>query len=152
MGNSLIGTDLVAQVCFVVRDVEKTARAFCDFFGFEYKEPHTTEPKEITGAHYYGTPTDTIARIVVFHVGPQLDLELLEPNDQPSTWREILDTRGEGFHHLGFRIQNMADKMATMKANGYELIQSGLCGNRETIYAYFDTREELKFILELLGK
>ena len=149
---SLIGTDIVAQVCFVVNDVEKTARVIADFFGFEYKEPHETETCNITGVRYLGNPTDTIAKIIVFHVGATLDLEFLEPNHEPSTWREELDKNGEGFHHLGFRIQNMDEKVQVLENNNFKLIQKGLCGNRETSYAYFDTKSELKFILELLGK
>jgi len=33
-----------------------------------------------------------------------LSLELIEPVGGPSTWREFLDTRGEGVHHIAFHV------------------------------------------------
>ena len=152
MDKNLIETNIVVQVAFVVNNVEKTSQVLADFFGVEKPALIITDPFEITGAKYMGNPTRAIAKIVVFHVGPNLDLELLEPNHEPSTWRKELDKNGEGFHHLGFRIQDMDKRIQILKKNNFKLIQKGLCGDRETSYAYFETKSELKFILELLGK
>ena len=149
---NMIGTNLVAQIALVVNNVEKTAQTVADFFGLENPPLIVTNDYELTGAKYLGEPTKTKAKIKVFHVGPNLDLELLEPNDEPSTWRDELNKNGEGLHHLGFRIQGMDQLVEKMEANGFKLIQKGLNGNMETSYAYFDTKNELKFMVELLGK
>jgi 4-hydroxyphenylpyruvate dioxygenase-like putative hemolysin len=77
-----------------------------------------------------------------------LDIELIEPDNEPSTWREFLDEHGEGFHHLAFSVKGMAQHTTNLEALGMPLIMKGeFTGGR---YAYFDSNPSLKFILELL--
>jgi 4-hydroxyphenylpyruvate dioxygenase-like putative hemolysin len=78
----------------------------------------------------------------------QVDVELIEPIDEPSTWRDHLDQHGDSLHHLAFRIQGMPQTLAYLHSKGVPLIQRGeYTGGR---YAYVDGREELGVILELL--
>ena len=77
-----------------------------------------------------------------------LDIELIEPDTEPSTWREHLDSRGEGVHHIAFVIDGMKQKVADLEAHGFPLQQKGeYTGGR---YAYIETAKTLKTIVELL--
>jgi methylmalonyl-CoA/ethylmalonyl-CoA epimerase len=77
-----------------------------------------------------------------------LQLELIEPDQHPSTWREYLDVHGEGPHHIAFVIEGMKEKITLMEGNQMPLIQKGeYTGGR---YAYMDTFKDLKIIFELL--
>jgi hypothetical protein len=44
-----------------------------------------------------------------------LELELLEPDHHPSTWRESLDKNGEGPHHIAFVVEGMNEKIAMLQ-------------------------------------
>ena len=77
-----------------------------------------------------------------------MDIELIEPDENPSTWREFLDTNGEGVHHIAFVIKDMAGKIRKLADMGLPLIQRGeYTGGR---YAYIESNDKLKVMLELL--
>jgi len=85
--------------------------------------------------------------LAFLHFG-SLDIELIEPDREPSTWREFLDANGEGVHHIAFTISGMPERVAALEAQGFPLVQKGeYRGGR---YAYIDTVTKLKTILELL--
>jgi 4-hydroxyphenylpyruvate dioxygenase-like putative hemolysin len=77
-----------------------------------------------------------------------LQLELIEPDGEPSTWQEYLDTHGEGVHHIAFQVEGMSEQVALLESRGMPLVQRGeYTGGR---YAYIDAVLQLKVILELL--
>jgi methylmalonyl-CoA/ethylmalonyl-CoA epimerase len=49
-------------------------------------------------------------------------LELLEPTSEDSTIAKFLADRGEGLHHIAFRIDDIAGGLARAKENGVRLI------------------------------
>ncbi len=49
-------------------------------------------------------------------------LELLEPTDQGSSVARFLSSRGEGIHHLCFRVEDLSATLDELAAKGYELI------------------------------
>jgi 4-hydroxyphenylpyruvate dioxygenase-like putative hemolysin len=54
-----------------------------------------------------------------------LQLELIQPDEQPSTWREHLDEHGEGVHHIAFVVEGMKEAIARMEARHMPLLQKG---------------------------
>lgn len=77
-----------------------------------------------------------------------LQLELIEPDHEPSTWRDYLNEHGERVHHIAFVAEGMKDKIMLLEGKGFPLQQKGeYTGGR---YAYLDTFKELKVVLELL--
>jgi 4-hydroxyphenylpyruvate dioxygenase-like putative hemolysin len=78
----------------------------------------------------------------------QVSVELIEPIDGPSTWKDQLDAHGDSIHHIAFVIKGMADKIAYLAGNGVPLVQRGeYTGGR---YAYMDGAAQLGAVLELL--
>ncbi|GFR39044.1 hypothetical protein PRECH8_23400 [Insulibacter thermoxylanivorax] len=59
---------------------------------------------------YNGEVTAARAKLAFFDMG-SLQLELIEPDEHPSTWREHLDQHGEGVHHIAFQIQGVQEKL-----------------------------------------
>ena len=148
MTQGLLGTNIVTQISLVVHDIEATARKLADFLGVERPAIIETDVYEEARTEYRGTPTQARAKLAFFTVGPNLQLELIEPDQEPSTWREYLDEHGEGIHHIAFEIRGMRGKIETMSANGMPLLQKGeYKGGR---YAYLDAMADLKCIVELL--
>ncbi len=138
---------IVAQIGIIVRDVEKSAEVFARFFGIDVPSWSWTDGPEKSKSLYRGKPTAARAKLAFLKLG-NLDIELIEPDGHPSTWREFLDSRGEGVHHIAFVIKGMKDRTHTLESMGYPLVQKGeYTGGR---YAYFDTVPGLKTVLELL--
>ena len=147
MTQPALGTDKVIQVGIVVADVEETARAWSQILGLPMPEIRITDEFELAQTEYEGAPTAARARLAFLPMG-QLDIELLEPIGEPSTWNDQLQRHGPSLHHVAFEIVGMGEKLAYLNSQGLKLIQRGeYIGGR---YAYFDSQAELGAVLELL--
>lgn len=145
--DKLLGTKLITQIGILVNDIEKTTQAYADFFEVEKPEIYLTDPIEKSEATYKGKPMEARAKQAFFDFG-QLQIELMEPDHNPSTWRDELNQNGEGPHHIAFMIEGMNEKITLMEQKGMKLIQKGeYTGGR---YAYLDSFDQLKVMVELL--
>lgn len=143
----LIGNNVITQIGILVNDIEKVSQAYADFFGVAKPEAIITDTVDKAQTTYMGQPSEARAKLVFFNMG-SLQLELIEPDEQPSTWRNYLNEHGEGPHHIAFVIEGMKDKVALLESKGFPLQQRGeYTGGR---YAYMDTAKELKVLIELL--
>ena len=113
-----------------------------------HKKKCLTDTIEKTHGEFNGEPCPARAKLAFFHVGDTLDIELIEPDHTPSVWRNVLDEKGEGVHHIAFVINGMKEKLVKLDAQGMKLMQRGeYTGGR---YAYVDAVSQLKTIVELL--
>lgn len=145
--NGLLGTTVMAQVAILVHDIEKTSQAYAHFFGVEKPQWIITDTVDKAQTEYRGQSTPARAKLAFFNMG-SLQLELIEPDEHPSTWREALDKNGEGVHHIAYFVKGMKEKVLKLEQNGFALQQKGeYTGGR---YAYIDTNEQLKVLIELL--
>ncbi|HHT87391.1 MAG TPA: VOC family protein [Clostridiales bacterium] len=148
MEKDLMGTNVVTQIGILCHDIEKTAQDYADLFGVEKPQISITDTREIAKTEYLGEPTPARTKQAFFNVGPNLTIELLEPDHEPSTWRHDLDTYGEGVHHIAFVINGMKTIVEKFERNGMKEIQKGeWIGGR---YSYIDAKDRLKVTLELL--
>lgn len=148
MEKGILGTKIVTQIGFVVNDIEKTSQAFADFLGVEKPQWGLTDTIDKTHGEFNGEPCPARAKLAFFHVGETLDIELIEPDETPSVWRNVLNEKGEGVHHIAFVVNGMKEKILALEGNGMKLLQRGeYTGGR---YAYIDCVDQLKTIVELL--
>jgi len=148
MEKNLLGTNVVTQIGILVHDIEKSAQDYADLLGVEKPEIFITATPDIAKTVYNGENTNARTKQAFFRVGSNLDIELLEPDHEPSTWRHDLDTNGEGIHHIAFVVNGMQKIVEKLACNGMKEIQKGEWpGGR---YSYIDAKETLKFTLELL--
>lgn len=141
------GNGVVVQVGIVVKDIEKAIRAYADFLGVEPPAWFLTDSVDVAHTVFQGKPTEARAKLAFFEL-KNITLELIEPVGGPSTWREFLETQGEGVHHLAFEIKGMDEKASALSQKGMTLLQKGdYEGGR---YSYIDGRARLGVILELL--
>jgi methylmalonyl-CoA/ethylmalonyl-CoA epimerase len=142
-----LGSHAIVQVGLIVRDIEKTSRAYADVFGMDIPQWFMTDPEDKAHTRYHDAPTEAQAKLAFFDMGG-LQLELIEPVGGPSTWQEYLETHGEGVHHIAFRIKGMDEQISLLDSKGMPPVQRGdYTGGR---YAYVDGTSQLKVILELL--
>ncbi|AIQ22664.1 MULTISPECIES: VOC family protein [unclassified Paenibacillus] len=144
--SGLLG-NFVTQIGILVNDVEKVSTAYAEFFGLKKPEIIVTDTEDIAQTRHNGVATQARAKLAFFDMG-SLQLELIEPDHEPSTWRDYLNEHGEGPHHIAFVVEGMKEKIMLLEGKGFPLQQKGeYTGGR---YAYMDTFKELKVIVELL--
>lgn len=147
MDNGILGTQLITQIGIIVNDIEKVSASYAKFFGIEQPLWFWTDTVDLAQTEFNGELSEARAKLAFFDCG-QLQIELIEPDHNPSTWREFLDKEGEGVHHIAFSIKGMKEKIELLHSKNMPLIQKGeFTGGR---YAYIDTFSELKVLTELL--
>jgi hypothetical protein len=149
MDKRLLDEDEVMQICFVTDDVVKSAQWFADLTGKPLpKEGRAAEPAEAQ-AIYMGQPADVGCRIMMFKFG-NIDVEFLQPGPEKSAWRDLLEQKGPGCHHIAFRTRNLTKRDAYLESKGHGLLQRGEFDGSHGRYAYYDTVRELGVMIELL--
>ena len=149
MGNTnILNTDVVCQIGIIVRDIHATAKKYAEFFGIETPECNWTDGFDKAQTEYMGEKSEARAMLAFIHMKNGIDIELIQPDEHPSTWREYLDSHGEGVHHIAFNIKDMQGTVKRLAEINMPLVQKGeYTGGR---YAYIDATGDLKTILELL--
>lgn len=132
-----LGSDTLAQVAFVVRDIEEAARRWADVLGQPIPKVIVTAPGNEVEQTFQGAPSGAQAKLAFLRVG-QVQIELSEPiaGTGDSTWHEVLGRQGEGFHHIAFWVEGMQKSVDFLKARGIPMVQRGDMGEGQ--YAYFD--------------
>ena len=68
-------------------------------------------------------------------------IQLLTPTHDDSELSVFLEERGEGIHHVGFRVDSVADVLEVLAAQGHELIdEEPRPGSRGTLVAFVHPR------------
>ncbi|MCL1995235.1 MAG: VOC family protein [Defluviitaleaceae bacterium] len=148
MAKGYLNTSEVTQIGIIVKDIETTAKKYSEFLGLPIPPIVETGELSESQATFNGQPCPARAKLAFFKVGDNISLELIQPDDQPSTWREFLDTKGEGIHHIAFGIKDTKAHIEKLAGLGIPLAQKGEYeGGR---YAYFDATKDLKIIFETL--
>ncbi len=143
----ILNDKAIIQVGMIVKDIEETSRAYAEFFNVDVPEIVWTGEFKDANQHYKGEPVESRAKQSFFDMG-SVQLELIEPDNGPSTWRDHLVKHGEGVHHIAFMVDGMKNTVARFESHDMPLIQKGeYTGGR---YAYLDTFDKLKLVVELL--
>jgi len=94
-----------------------------DHIGIAVKSLQTSKIYEALGLtidHVEDVKTQGV-KTAFLHVG-DTHLELLEPLAPDSPVARFIDKRGEGIHHICFRVTNLQEHLDRLKKQGYRLI------------------------------
>lgn len=139
----------VAQIAIVVHDIEEACKRWSQILGQPVPSVIVTQPGNEVNMTYRGQPSNAQAKLAFFNLG-QVQLELIEPVGEPSTWKEALDKNGESVHHIAFWTEDMQASAEFLKQHGIPLVQRGDMGEGQ--YAYFDAQQQLGVQIELLER
>lgn len=149
--SGVIGTNLVAQVAFLVNDIHETLKKYEEFLGVKGTEPELAGDLGVIKTQYLGQPAPLSNCYLSFlPVGENLTIELIQPNEHPSTWRDCLNANGEGFHHIAFCVKDADEAAKACVDFGMEVKQRGIYGDQSGQYIYLDATAQLKTYIELL--
>ena len=137
----------IGQIGFLAHDIDKTRACFEKTFGIG---PWTVYESRPDSAIEKSGPVNIKLKVAITYSGP-LQIELIEVMEGRCFYNEMLDHR-EGFHHLGFFVNNIEKRLAECRERNIQLLHRGQIRRRGiTIdYAYLDTAERSMSIIEFI--
>jgi len=125
----------IHHVALVVRSVDASLALWRDLLGLELEAV-----MEI--------PNDRV-RIAFFGVG-ESKVELVEPTDDSTGVARFLASKGEGFHHVCFEVDNLAEALIRLELDGLELIDTAPRHGAEGPVAFIHPRSCQGVLVELI--
>ena len=126
------------HICIVVHDIEKT-KSYYESIGIgpwvEYPPlVEYTKLRVVDEKGFFNT------RFVYTKIG-DLQLQLVQPGEGKTIYKEFLEKKGEGVFHIGFEVADIdtADKQLTDK--GVNILASGRRDDGSG-FSYLDTRQD----------
>jgi catechol 2,3-dioxygenase-like lactoylglutathione lyase family enzyme len=116
------------HTCFLVRDLEATARRLADTLGIGPWNVWTIEPAECI---VRGRTSPFTFRVAMATVGGGT-FELIAPHSGRSVFDEHLESQGEGFHHTCLVYSSLEAVQAAkqeLRRQGREIIQEASAGD-----------------------
>ncbi|UCG84423.1 MAG: VOC family protein, partial [Dehalococcoidia bacterium] len=107
----------VEQIGIVVHDVDKTIDFFSSVFGWG---PWSVIELDMKDSIYRGTVCDARAKIAFAQSG-SVELELIQVLEGETIHTEFLREKGEGLHHLRFKVDDLDAKLADLAKEGIEV-------------------------------
>jgi catechol 2,3-dioxygenase-like lactoylglutathione lyase family enzyme len=141
------------QICFVVDDLDVAVDYWRRVHGVEKWAIAYDLAKWQTHKEYWGEPEDFQFSCAYGFAGDTL-IELARHDGGRSVYKDWLDERGTGPHHIGFRVADMADYEAAEQhylANGIVKAMTGWfkADTGGCLWSYWDTRASLGCYTEL---
>jgi len=131
MSSDTVALGLPHHIGVVVKDIDKATKFLSSTLGIGpwdisknlvFKEMFVGQPFRINAAH---------AKL------ESVELELLQPLEEGSLWGQFLKARGEGLHHISFKVSNW-DEMVSKLQEQVTMVVGGInpYGKR---WCYFET-------------
>jgi methylmalonyl-CoA/ethylmalonyl-CoA epimerase len=141
----------ITQIAVVVKDLRKTMAAYRKTLGWEPWSVYEHKPPNLHHTALHGKEANYTMLGAEVHCDP-IDFEILEPLEGPSIYKEFLEEKGEGLHHLSV-VSSSEDVHAALndfKRQGIEVAMSGRIGPDIEFY-YMDTDPILKMVAETVS-
>lgn len=97
----------VDHIGIAVKSIDATKQLYRDLLGLNHTGSETVAGQKVTTAF--------------FPVG-DTEVELLESTSSDGPIAKYLEKKGEGIQHIAFRVENIEDSLAELKAKGVQLI------------------------------
>jgi methylmalonyl-CoA epimerase len=126
----------IDHVAIAVNDLEAAVAYYRDTYGCEVEHREVVEKDGVE---------EVLLRVADSYI------QLLTPSRPDSTVAKYLDTKGEGIHHVGYRVDDCAAALAAVKANGYRVIdEQPRPGSRGTTVAFIHPKTAFGTLIELV--
>ena len=140
----------ISQVAIVVKNLEEAMKKYWETLGLGPWSIYTFAPPRLKDTYVRGKPVKYSMRLAITMVGNVM-VELIEPLEGPSIYKEFLETKGEGLHHIAcFKYNSLEEvkrDLEEFEKMGIKVLQSGRFDN--IYYYYLDTEPILGIIYEI---
>jgi methylmalonyl-CoA/ethylmalonyl-CoA epimerase len=138
----------LVQIGIVVADRDRTTQLLTSVFGigpFRLVE----WPDRADSRYYYRGVEEHIRIRQAFVQLGDVEVELIQPLEGRSGYKDFLDQTGGGIHHVLFEVSDIDPVIQELARSGVAVLQSGTGIRPGTRWALLDTQELLGFLVEL---
>jgi methylmalonyl-CoA/ethylmalonyl-CoA epimerase len=126
----------IDHVAIAVRDLEAAIAYYHDTYGVDVDHREVVESDGVEEA---------LLKVADSYV------QLLTPVRNDSPVAKYLEKRGEGLHHIAYRVDSCADALARVKAEGHQVIDDApRPGSRGTTVAFVHPKTAFGTLIELV--
>lgn len=125
----------VHHVALIVRDIEESLRLWRDMLGLPVELILPIEHDRVT---------------IAFLTVGESKVELVQPTDDSTGVARFLASKGEGFHHVCFEVDNLAETLLRLELDGIELIDTAPRKGAEGPVAFLHPRSCHGVLVELI--
>jgi len=95
------------HVGIVVNNIDEAVKVFVNILGLKHEKTIILEERKL--------------KIALLEAG-ETKIELLEPMDKEGTIAKFLQNKGEGIHHIAFKVTDIENMLRQLKNKGITLI------------------------------
>jgi len=126
----------IDHVAIAVRDIEAAVAWYLEVFGASVEHREVVDSDGVEEA---------LIRVAESYI------QLLTPTRDDSPVAKFLDARGEGLHHVAYRVDDCAAALETVRASGARVIdEAPRPGSRGTTVAFVHPRASFGTLIELV--
>ncbi len=143
----------VAQIAFVVKDLDRTVENYHKLFGIGPWHFYTYGKPLVPRMTRNGKPAEYKMRVALSYFGP-MRIELIEQLEGDTVYREFIQEHGYGIHHLGVLVDNMEAALKEAESRGLRMTMdgAGFGPDDDGHYAYLDTESAIGTTIELIQR
>ncbi len=143
----------VAQIAFVVEDLDLTVENYYKIFGIGPWHFYTYQKPFVPRMTRKGKPTDYAMRVALSYFGT-MRIELIEQVKGDTVYTDFIKEHGYGIQHLGVLVDDMKTALAQAEAVGIKMIMdgAGFGPDDDGHYAYLDTEKYIGTTIELIQR
>ena len=135
----------LCQIGIIVKNINETLKYYQETFGMG---PFDVRVVDYPTASYFGETAGYRGKRAFFHLGT-IEVELIELIDGKTIHEAFLKEKGEGLHHIGFKVKDLGQAMEAAHRQGLRVIQHFLREDGSG-FAYLDSDKKGGVIFELL--
>jgi hypothetical protein len=143
----------VAQICILVPDIEKAVKIWWNKFGIGPWHLYTYGKPLVKRMTRHGKPCEYKMKIALSYIG-KMRIELIEPLEGDTVYKEFIEDHGYGVHHLGVLTDDMKGSLKNAESAGIAMTMdgAGFGPDDDGHYAYLDTEKLIGTTIEFIER
>ena len=143
----------VAQICILVPDIEKAVEIWWKKFGIGPWHLYTYGKPLVKRMTRHGKPCEYKMKIALSYIG-KMRIELIEPLEGDTVYKEFIEDHGYGVHHLGVLTDDMKGSLKNAESSGIAMTMdgAGFGPDDDGHYAYLDTEKLIGTTIEFIER
>ncbi|MHB1393338.1 MAG: VOC family protein [Clostridia bacterium] len=142
------------QIGLIAEDLDSTLENLQNILGigpFRIVDYPPAEKKDLK-RFYKGEPSDFTAKFCFFDLG-NIEFEVIQPLTGKSIWRDFLDKKGPGLHHIKFNVDEHGSAREHFESKGIEVSQMGASvgKNEGKEWVFYNTYDAVGFAVEVMN-
>lgn len=125
----------IAHIGIAVQNIDKSLAFYTDSLGLQLEQVEIVESEAV--------------KIAFLKIG-ESRIELLEPINESSAIHKFIESRGEGIHHIALEVDNIEERIKTLKQNGLRIInEKPKMGAGNNLISFIHPKESNGVLFEL---